>query len=193
MLPIHNRKSQTHPFDSAVQPAQISHHRRSSIFVSKRRNSPLPILRLRVNVPSLNGNHATLNRADRRLRARTSSRCTRSSSRRTQTAERSHHAAGRHWDLDVFWAAGDEVFWQAVDMNALGGVVVRSRDDLDDLVARELQAGDVCGRTGHQVAVQNAEDGLVGDDEKVVLLALEFEDDGFEADGEIVVGLVMLV
>jgi hypothetical protein len=78
-------------------------------------------------------------------------------------------------------------------MNALGGVVVRSRDDLDDLVARELQAGDVCGRTGHQVAVQNAEDGLVGDDEKVVLLALEFEDDGFEADGEVVVGLVMLV
>jgi hypothetical protein len=33
----------------------------------------------------------------------------------------------------------------------------------------------------------------VGDDEEIVLLALEFEDDGFEADGEVVVGLVMLV
>lgn len=30
------------------------------------------------------------------------------------------------------------------------------------------------------------------DDEEVVLLALEFENDGFEADGEVVVGLVML-
>jgi hypothetical protein len=117
MLPIHDRKSQTHPF--IHQPVQNSHRRRSSIIISKRRNSPLPILRLRVHVPSLNGNHATLNRANRCLRTRASSRCTRSSSRRTQSAERSHHAAWRHWDLDVFWAAGNKIFWQAVDMNAL--------------------------------------------------------------------------
>jgi hypothetical protein len=41
----------------------------------------------------------------------------------------------------------------------------------------------------HEVGVENAEDGFVGDDEEVVLLALEFEDDGLEADGEVVVGL----
>jgi hypothetical protein len=32
----------------------------------------------------------------------------------------------------------------------------------------------------------------VGDYEEIVLLAFEFEDDGFEADGEIVVGLVFV-
>lgn len=33
----------------------------------------------------------------------------------------------------------------------------------------------------------------MGDDEEVVLFALEFEDNGFEADSEIVVRLVLLV
>jgi hypothetical protein len=56
-----------------------------------------------------------------------------------------------------------------------------------------LQAGDVCGGAGHQVAVENAEDGFVGDDQEIILLAFEFEDDGFEADGKIVVRLAMLV
>ena len=51
---------------------------------------------------------------------------------------------------------------------------------------------DICGGAGHEVAVENAEDGLVGDDQEIVLLALEFEDDRFEADGEIVVRLVLL-
>lgn len=32
----------------------------------------------------------------------------------------------------------------------------------------------------------------MGDDQEVVLLALKFEDDGFEADGEVVVGLLSL-
>ena len=49
-------------------------------------------------------------------------------------------------------------------MDAFGGIVVIGGNNLDDLVAGELQAWDVCGRTGHQVAVENAEDGLVGDD-----------------------------
>ena len=120
MLPIHNRKSPVRDTPSIYQPAQNSHRRRSSIIISKRRNSPLSILRLRVNVTSLNGNHATLDRADRRLRARTSSWCTRTRGRRTQSAERSHHATGRHGDFDVFWAAGDELLWQAIDMNAFG-------------------------------------------------------------------------
>jgi len=41
----------------------------------------------------------------------------------------------------------------------------------------------------HEVGVKDAEDGLVGDDEKVVLLALEFENDGLESNSEVVVGL----
>lgn len=78
-------------------------------------------------------------------------------------------------------------------MNALGGVVVGGGDDLDDFVARELQAGNVCCGAGHQVAVQDAENRLVCDDEKVILLALKLQDDGLKADGEIVVRLLKLV
>jgi hypothetical protein len=82
--------------------------------------------------------------------------------------------------------------WQVINVNTLSRIVVAGRYDLDDFVARELQAGDICGGAGHEVAVENAEDGLVGDDQEIVLLALEFEDDRFEADGEIVVRLVLL-
>jgi hypothetical protein len=39
----------------------------------------------------------------------------------------------------------------------------------------------------HQVGVEDAQNRLVGDDEEVVLLAFELEDDGLEADGEVVV------
>jgi hypothetical protein len=74
MLPSHNRKELYPSSPLTHQPAQISHGHHSPIIISKQRNSSLPILRLRVNVPSLNGNHSTLSRADRRLRARTSSR-----------------------------------------------------------------------------------------------------------------------
>lgn len=74
-------------------------------------------------------------------------------------------------------------------MDALGGVVVRGWDDFDNLVAGKLEVGDVGGGAGHEVAVEDAQDGFVGDDEEVVLFAFEFEDYGFEADGEVVVGL----
>jgi hypothetical protein len=74
-------------------------------------------------------------------------------------------------------------------MDALGRVVIRGRDDFDDLVTGELQAGNVCGRASHQVAVEDTEDGLVGDDQKVILLALELENDRLEADRKVVIGL----
>jgi hypothetical protein len=74
-------------------------------------------------------------------------------------------------------------------VDALGRVVVRGRDDFDDLVTGELQAGDVCGGAGHQVAVQDTEDGLVGDDQKIILLALQLENDRLEADRKVVIGL----
>lgn len=43
----------------------------------------------------------------------------------------------------------------------------------------------------HQVGIEDAEDGFVGDDKEVVLFALEFENDRLEADSEIVVRLVL--
>lgn len=54
----------------------------------------------------------------------------------------------------------------------------RSSKYLDDLVTRELELGDVSRVAGHEVAVEDAENALVRDDEEVVLLALELEDYG---------------
>jgi hypothetical protein len=62
--------------------------------------------------------------------------------------------------------------WQVINVNTLSRIVVTGGYDLDDFVARELQAGDVCGGAGHEVAVEDAEDGLVGDDQEIILLAL---------------------
>jgi len=72
---------------------------------------------------------------------------------------------------------------QVGDVNALSAVVVAGRYDLDDLVAGELEAWDVCGAASHQVSVEDPQDGLVGDDEEIVLFALELEDNWLEAYG----------
>lgn len=97
--------------------------------------------------------------------------------------------AGGHGDLDVLRGARGDLGVDAGDVDALGLVLVGGGDDLDDLVAGELEVGNVHGGAVHEVGVEDAQDGLVGDDEEVVLLALELEDDGLEADGEVVVGL----
>lgn len=75
---------------------------------------------------------------------------------------------------DVLWRAGHALGVQTGDVDALGLVLVGGRDDLDDVIARELKLRDVHGGAVHQVSVEDAEDGLVGDDEQIVLLALEF-------------------
>lgn len=67
------------------------------------------------------------------------------------------------------------------------------RTYFDDLVSWEVETGNVGCVTGHQVAVQNAQDGFVGNDEKIILFTFEFEDDGFEADGKVMIGLQSLV
>lgn len=72
-------------------------------------------------------------------------------------------------------------------------VVVRGWDDLDDFVAGKGEVGNVSGGAGEEVAVQDAEDGLVGDDEDIVLFPLELENDGFEADGQVVIGLLVVL
>lgn len=74
-------------------------------------------------------------------------------------------------------------------MDTLGFVLIRGWDDLDDLVAWKLELGDVHRAAVHQVGVEHTQNGLVSDDEQVVLLALELEDDRLEADREVMVGL----
>jgi len=152
---------------------------------------PTASLGLRIHVASLQREYATVGRANWGLGA--GNRSIRAECRCADPAERADSAARRDWDLDVFWTARDQFLRQAFDVDALGRVVVRSGDDLDDLVAGELQAGDVCGRASHEVAVQDTEDGLVGDDQKVILLALELENDRLETDRKVVIGLKTLV
>ena len=55
------------------------------------------------------------------------------------------------------------------------------------MIAWELQLWNVHGGAGHHIAVDDAEDGLVGDDEDVGFEALELEDDWLKADGEVVI------
>ena len=66
-------------------------------------------------------------------------------------------------------------------------IAIARGDNFEDFVARELQHGDLEGVAGHEIAVEDAQNGFVGDDEQVVLFAFELEDDGFEADGEVMV------
>lgn len=95
-------------------------------------------------------------------------------------------AAGRvalDEDADILWRTGDVLRVKTGDVDALGLVLVGGRNDLDYVIPRELKLRDVHGRAVHQVGVEDAEDRLMGDDEEVVLLALELEDDWLQADG----------
>jgi hypothetical protein len=58
---------------------------------------------------------------------------------------------------------------------------------LDDLITRKLQLGNVLGIARHEIAVENAKDALMGNNQKIVLFALEFQDDGLKSNSEIVV------
>lgn len=41
----------------------------------------------------------------------------------------------------------------------------------------------------HEIRIQDTYYGLMGDDEEVVLLALQLQDDGFQPDGQVMIGL----
>lgn len=68
-------------------------------------------------------------------------------------------------------------------MNTLRLILVRRRNDLDNLIAGKLELWDIRGAAMHQVRIQDAENGLVRNNQEVVLLALELQNDGLEADG----------
>lgn len=74
-------------------------------------------------------------------------------------------------------------------MNAFGLVLVRRRDNFDNLVAREFEFGNIHRAAVHQVGIEHTQNGLVSDDEQVVLLTLKLENDWLEADGEVMVRL----
>jgi hypothetical protein len=67
--------------------------------------------------------------------------------------------------------------------------VVTGRDgpDLDDFISGKLQERDVCGIACHQIAIQHSQNTLVCDNEEIILLSLQFEDDGLQADSNVVV------
>jgi len=118
-------------------------------------------------------------------------------SRRAQPRHRRHSATrqdrGWNWDPDILWTSWHHRLVQIWDVDVFGAVVVAGWDDLDDFITWEFESGDVAGRACHEVAVKHAEDRLVRDDEKVVLFAFEFENDGFEADGQVMVRLCVCV
>jgi hypothetical protein len=60
---------------------------------------------------------------------------------------------------------------------------------LNNFVTRELQEGNIGSVTGHEVTIQDSQDTFMGDDEKVVLLSLQFQDNWLEAHSEVVIGL----
>lgn len=74
-------------------------------------------------------------------------------------------------------------------MNTLGLVLIRGGNDLDDLIARKFEFGNVHRAAVHQVGVQHTENGLVSNDEQIILLALKLEDNWLEADGEVMIRL----
>ena len=74
----------------------------------------------------------------------------------------------------------------SVDTLLLG--LIRTRRELDETVQRNVHPRALILRRAHEVGVDAAQDGLVGDDEDV-LAALELHDDGLEADDDVAVGL----
>ena len=60
---------------------------------------------------------------------------------------------------------------------------------LNNLISREGEEGDVCSVASHQVAVEDSQNTLVGDDEEIVLLSFKLENNRFKSDGDIVIGL----
>ena len=70
--------------------------------------------------------------------------------------------------------------------------LARHRSQLDEGVERNLNAGDLVRGDGHEVPVDDTEDGLMCHDADAVLLPLDLDDDGLEALDYIQVGLACM-
>ena len=60
---------------------------------------------------------------------------------------------------------------------------------LNNFIARELEEWNVCSVAGHEVTVQDPQDTFVCDDEQISLFSLEFENNRFQANSQIVIRL----
>lgn len=112
------------------------------------------------------------------------------------------HSSSHQWSARAAWSSANwqverswgrniwkALVWKTWNSDARSLVGVRAWNNLDDLVAWELQLWDIHGSAGHHVAIDDAEDGLVGDDEDIGFEALELEDDWLEANSEVMIGL----
>jgi hypothetical protein len=61
--------------------------------------------------------------------------------------------------------------------------------NLNDFVTGELEAWDMHRIAGHEIAVEDSKNRLMGNDEEIILFSFEFEDDRLKTDGEIMIGL----
>jgi hypothetical protein len=104
--------------------------------------------------PRTRRNHRLPQRQHPGLLAR---RLRRSRARRsTHPAHRTNLPARRCRHVQSFRTTRDQVLAETGNMDALGGVIVGSRDDFDDFVAWELEGRYVGGAACHQVAVEDA-------------------------------------
>lgn len=61
---------------------------------------------------------------------------------------------------------------------------------LNNLITRELEEWDISSIASHEIAVQNAQYTLVGNNEEIILLSLKLQNDWLKTDSQIMVRLV---
>jgi hypothetical protein len=65
--------------------------------------------------------------------------------------------------------------------------LAKGSTNLNNLITGELELGNVHRITSHEVAVENSEDGLVSNDQEVIVLSLQLKNDGLKTNGKVVV------
>ena len=77
-------------------------------------------------------------------------------------------------------------------MDSLRIVLVCRGYDLNDFVPRELKLRNVSCTAVHQVGVKDAQYTLMSNDQKVVLLALQLQNDWLQSDSQVMVRLTSM-
>ena len=103
-----------------------------------------------------------------------------------------HDSAARNRDLDILGRARYDLRVEARDVDSLGLVLIRRGDNLDDFVARKIDHWNISSRAMHQVGVEHTKHRLVSDNEKICLFSFQLKDNGLQANGKIVVRLLLV-
>jgi hypothetical protein len=64
---------------------------------------------------------------------------------------------------------------------------VRLSTHFDNLVAWELQLGNIHSIASHEVAIENSKDGFMSDDKEVIVLPFQFKDNRLKTNSKVVV------